>query len=169
MTCVICIAAWSLNTHQIWSQSAEPFLSYSSAANFDTLHAARATCHSGYPDGWVLIPFTAEGMQLPIKKDRLSIRPVVAEIYLVKSVTWGRAVSSWALHTQFCPLFTKELRSTTRAARNTDFMYVYYIEPAPYITGILYIDFPEICTSNVHHALKFFISSPSTTRGFISA
>ena len=42
-TCVICVAPWSLNTHQIWSQSAEPFLSYSLAANFDTHHSARAT------------------------------------------------------------------------------------------------------------------------------
>ena len=43
-------------------------------------HFARATCHSGHPDGWVLVPFTVEGMQLPIKEDRLSIGPVVAEI-----------------------------------------------------------------------------------------
>ena len=34
ITYVICIAAWSLNTHQIWSLSAKPFLSYSSAINF---------------------------------------------------------------------------------------------------------------------------------------
>ena len=25
-------------------------------------HFARATCHSGYPDGWVLVPLTVEGM-----------------------------------------------------------------------------------------------------------
>ena len=30
--------------HQIWSPSAEPFLSYILATNFDTLHTARATC-----------------------------------------------------------------------------------------------------------------------------
>ena len=43
MTCVIGVAAaQSLNTH--WSMSAEPFLSCSLAANFDTLHAARDTC-----------------------------------------------------------------------------------------------------------------------------
>ena len=43
MTCVICIAAWSLNTHQIWSLSAYPFLSYSLAANFYT--PSLCTCH----------------------------------------------------------------------------------------------------------------------------
>ena len=43
MTCVICIAAWSLNTQQIWSQSAYPFLSYSLAANFYT--PSLCTCH----------------------------------------------------------------------------------------------------------------------------
>ena len=37
-------------THQIWSQSAEPFLSYSLAANFDTSHAARATCQGEPPN-----------------------------------------------------------------------------------------------------------------------
>ena len=36
MNCVICIVAWSLNTHQILSPSAHPFLSYSLAATFDT-------------------------------------------------------------------------------------------------------------------------------------
>ena len=36
MTCVLCIAASSLNTHQILSLSAYPFLSYSLAANFYT-------------------------------------------------------------------------------------------------------------------------------------
>ena len=41
MTCVICIAALPLNAHQLWSQSAGPFLSLE--ANFDTLYAARAT------------------------------------------------------------------------------------------------------------------------------
>ena len=40
MTCAICTTTWSLNTHKIWSQSAESFLSYGLAANFDTLHAA---------------------------------------------------------------------------------------------------------------------------------
>ena len=44
VTCLICIAAWSIKTRQIWSQSAEPFLSYSLAVKFDTPHAARATC-----------------------------------------------------------------------------------------------------------------------------
>ena len=44
MTCVIHIATWCLNTHQIWSQLAEPFLSYSLAAKFDTIHAVRGTC-----------------------------------------------------------------------------------------------------------------------------
>ena len=36
MACVLCIATWSLNAHQIWSLSAEAFLSYSLAAIFDT-------------------------------------------------------------------------------------------------------------------------------------
>ena len=45
--CVICTAAWSLDTHQIWSLCAEPFLIYSLAANFDTLHSARAN-YEGY-------------------------------------------------------------------------------------------------------------------------
>ena len=43
MTYLICIAAWSLNIYQIWTQSAELFLRYSLATNFDTLRAARAT------------------------------------------------------------------------------------------------------------------------------
>ena len=43
MTWLVCIAAWSLNTYQIWSQSIQLFLSYSLATIFDTLHAARAT------------------------------------------------------------------------------------------------------------------------------
>ena len=47
MTCVICIATWAANTHQIWSQPAEQFLSYSLAANFETLHAARVTRQTG--------------------------------------------------------------------------------------------------------------------------
>ena len=40
MTCVIFITVWSPIKYQIRSQSAEP--SQSSAANFDSLHAARA-------------------------------------------------------------------------------------------------------------------------------
>ena len=80
MACALYIATWSLNTHQIWSQSTKPFLSYSLAVNFYTPHFARASYHTGYPDGWMLVPFTGEGMQLPIKEDRLSIGPVVAEI-----------------------------------------------------------------------------------------
>ena len=43
MPCALCAASWSLSTHQIWPQLAEPFLSYSLSANFDTLHAARTT------------------------------------------------------------------------------------------------------------------------------
>ena len=43
MTCVICIVAWSLNTHQILSPSAHPFLSYGLAANFNT--PSLCTCH----------------------------------------------------------------------------------------------------------------------------
>ena len=39
MACVTCIAAWSLIKHQIWSLSAEPFLSYSIAAKLDTPNA----------------------------------------------------------------------------------------------------------------------------------
>ena len=42
MTCVIWVAVWSLSTCQIWSPSAQPLLSYSSAGNFDTFHATRA-------------------------------------------------------------------------------------------------------------------------------
>ena len=45
----ICIATWSLNTHQIWSQSAQSFQSYNLTANFDTLYAARATCQDDPP------------------------------------------------------------------------------------------------------------------------
>ena len=52
MTCVICIATWSLNAHQIWSLSAEVFLSYSLAANFDIPHAARATCKGDPTPKW---------------------------------------------------------------------------------------------------------------------
>ena len=50
MTCITCIAAWSLNTYHIWSLSAEPFLSYSLAANFDTLHAVRSICDGDPPN-----------------------------------------------------------------------------------------------------------------------
>ena len=38
MICVIYIDTWSLNTLQIWSLLAEPFLSYNLAANFDNPH-----------------------------------------------------------------------------------------------------------------------------------
>ena len=43
MTSVICIVAWSLNTHKILSLSACPFLSYSLAANFYT--PSLCSCH----------------------------------------------------------------------------------------------------------------------------
>ena len=43
MTCVICIAAWSLNTHQMLLPSAHLFPSYRLAANFDAL--SLCTCH----------------------------------------------------------------------------------------------------------------------------
>ena len=49
MTCVIFIAAWSLNTHQISSVSAYPFLSYSLRPIFTPPHFANVTCHSGCP------------------------------------------------------------------------------------------------------------------------
>ena len=26
------------------------------------VHVSRAMCHSGYPDGWMLVPFMVEGM-----------------------------------------------------------------------------------------------------------
>ena len=40
MIYAVCISSWSLNnTHQIWSQSAEPFSSYALAANFNVFHA----------------------------------------------------------------------------------------------------------------------------------
>ena len=50
MTCAISISAWSLNTRQIWLKSADPFLIYSLAANFDILHAARAICEGDTPN-----------------------------------------------------------------------------------------------------------------------
>ena len=50
VTCGICIVTWSRTTHQIWSQSAEPLLSHSFAAHFDTLHTARATCMADPPN-----------------------------------------------------------------------------------------------------------------------
>ena len=50
MTCLVYIAVRSRNTHQIWSQWAEPFLSNSLATNFDTLHAARATRQGDIPN-----------------------------------------------------------------------------------------------------------------------
>ena len=50
MTRAICINAWSLTTHQIWLQSAKPFLSYSLATHFDTLHEARTTCQAEPPN-----------------------------------------------------------------------------------------------------------------------
>ena len=47
MTCAIGTTVWSLKTHQIWSQLAESVLGYGLVANFDTLHAIRATCQGG--------------------------------------------------------------------------------------------------------------------------
>ena len=41
---------------------------------------ARATCHSGYWHDSALVPYTAEGMEVPTKKDRLSIGLSVPEI-----------------------------------------------------------------------------------------
>ena len=49
ITCALCTATWSLNTHQIWSQSVEHFLSYSPAGNFDTHYTTRATCEGDLP------------------------------------------------------------------------------------------------------------------------
>ena len=41
---------------------------------------ARATCHSGYWHDSALVPYTAEGMGVPTKEDRLSIGLSVPEI-----------------------------------------------------------------------------------------
>ena len=41
---------------------------------------ARATCHSRHWHDSALVPYTAEGMGLPTKEDRLSIELTVAEI-----------------------------------------------------------------------------------------
>ena len=46
ITCVRCIATWSLNSHKIGSQLAEPFLSYRLVDNFETPYAARAICQA---------------------------------------------------------------------------------------------------------------------------
>ena len=46
MICVICIATWSLTTHQISSHLAEPFPSSSFTTHFDTLHVACSTCQT---------------------------------------------------------------------------------------------------------------------------
>ena len=41
---------------------------------------ARATCHSWHCHDSALVPYTAEGMGLPTKEDRLSIGLTVPEI-----------------------------------------------------------------------------------------
>ena len=41
---------------------------------------ARATCYSGYWHDSALVPYTAEGMGVPTKEDRLSIGLLVPEI-----------------------------------------------------------------------------------------
>ena len=106
ITCVICIAAWSLNTHRIWSLSAKPFLSYSLAANFDTPHAARATCegHSPNKPNRLLETFTTliyHSAKPACKSDSYSCR-----YKPFKSVA---PPCRQAAYIQICPLFNPRL------------------------------------------------------------
>ena len=107
VTCIICIAAWSLNTHQTWSQSAKPFLSFSSVANFDTLYVARAT----WLPKWMGVG-SIQGRSDAATHQR---RPFVNRTHGCRNISSSKASWDRVAHTQFCPLITKELRSVPRA------------------------------------------------------
>ena len=108
MACVTCIAAWSLITHQMWSLSAEPFLSYSLAAKFDTPHPARATCQGDPPNEPSPIVNNLNG---PTSLWGPHVDLYFCTYKLFKSVaTPGRS-----LILATCPLFEKELRFALRA------------------------------------------------------
>ena len=117
MTCVICIAAWSLIIYQIWLQSADPSLSYSSAANFDTLHAARDAVTAQMDGCW--FHSRQKGCGYP-SKSVCQLDPWLQRYKLVKSVTGSGRVGPCRVepgrsYTQFCALFTKELRFALRS------------------------------------------------------
>ena len=118
MTCALCIATWSLNTHQIWSQSAKPFLSYSVAANFYI--PSLCTCHVRQClPRWIgvgsmrSIRGVATHQRRPFVDRTRGCRGCV-DPWLSKA-SRVRVVSCRAGHTQICSLFTKEPRSALRA------------------------------------------------------
>ena len=109
MTNGICIATWILTTHQIWWQSAQPFLSYSLAGKFDTLHAARATCRAD-PQ---MSPIWLQSFFLNGSTRQWKSRG--AQRYSFGDISFSKALPGRpAAHTQIWSLFKKELRSALR-------------------------------------------------------
>ena len=80
MTCRICVATWGLNTNQIWWQSAQPFLSYSLAGDFDTLRAARATSQTDPSNESSLVAVNFYRMGLLDSENRVKLGCIVPEI-----------------------------------------------------------------------------------------
>ena len=61
------------------SQSVQPFLSYSLAGNFDTLHAARATRQAHTPNERSLVAVNFYRMGLPDSENRKDLGCIVLE------------------------------------------------------------------------------------------
>ena len=119
MACTICIATWSLNTHQIWPLSGEPFLIYSPAANFDTF--TRHALHARVPPKWA----KSGCKQLWLNSHTTLWRPRVNRTLSFFDIRFSETsplpAGKPSAHAQISPLFKKELRSVLRAPLVTNF------------------------------------------------